>query len=90
MGHPTSQAQLHRRNFTGATSQAQLHRRNFTGATSQAQLHRRSFKGKEKRRLQYCEQLNQEFLAPAVTTLLQEAANRVYNARNSSQVPSYF
>jgi hypothetical protein len=68
MGHPTSQAQLHRRNFAGATSKEQLQKR--------------SFKGEEKRSCGKASGLTRGFLASAAATLLQEAANRVYNAGN--------
>jgi hypothetical protein len=63
-----------------------LQRRKFKGVTAKAQL--KGATSKTKRTAAPLKRaLNQEFLAPAVATLLQEEANRVYNASNSSQVP---
>jgi len=83
MGHPTSKAQLQKRNFKGATSKAQLQRHNFKGSTSsKEQLQKRNFRGEENRSCGKASGLSRDILAPAAATLLQDAANRVYNAGN--------
>jgi hypothetical protein len=58
------------------------HRRNVKDATSKEQLQKRSFKGQEKRGRGKASGLTRDFLVSAEATLLQEAANRVYNAGN--------
>jgi hypothetical protein len=85
-----SKSQLQNRNFKVATSKSQLQKRNIKGATSKEQLQKRDFKGEENRSSAKASGLTRDFLAPTAATFLQEAVNRVYNALNLLQVPSYF
>jgi hypothetical protein len=78
MGHPTSKAQLQRRNYKGATTKAQLQRRNY--------------KGEENRSCTKVSGLS-PILAPAAGKCgkgAARAAKRVYNARNLLAGYGYF